>query len=120
MTSPHHLSPTQQIGYAAEESVAQYLRRCGYTIYQLNYWCPEGEIDIVAQDDSVIVFVEVKQRKNDDYGHPVEAVTRAKLERIERAAHHFFQTHPSSLPFRYDIVTLLGDTLEHFINVTME
>lgn len=118
MTKPH-LSPTQLIGREAEDRAAKYLIAKGYRIVTQNYWCPEGEIDLVALDGKELVFVEVKVRKNEEYGHPVETVTTKKLQKIHRAARQFIEEYQFRGYFRYDIVTLLPYQIDHFENVTL-
>jgi putative endonuclease len=77
----------QALGRLGEALVARALAARGYRVRQRNWRCPAGEVDIVAQDGDVLVFVEVKTRRGRAYGTPEEAVTPAKQARlIELAA----------------------------------
>ncbi len=58
-----------------------------------NYWCAEGEIDIVAADQRVLVVCEVKTRSGLMYGTPIEAITANKLRRLRRLAVRWVLTH---------------------------
>ncbi|MBN2073163.1 MAG: YraN family protein [Actinobacteria bacterium] len=65
---------------------ADYLIRKNYRIIERNYRCRYGEIDIIASEGSNLVFLEVKSRSSDSYGHPGESVDREKIMRIRRTA----------------------------------
>ena len=81
------------MGKAGEELAERYLKRQGYTIVERNYRCPLGEIDLVALDKRVVVFVEVKTRRADISGTPLESVNGAKQKRVKRAALHYLSRH---------------------------
>ena len=73
-------------GHDAEKQAAEHLKSKGFKILELNWrnrWC---EIDIVAQKDKVIYFVEVKYRKNTQYGSGLEYITKRKLQQMQFAA----------------------------------
>lgn len=74
------------LGKQGEQAAAEYLHRAGYRILARNWWCSEGEIDIVAADRRVLVACEVKTRSDTRYGTPLEAVTRRKRSRLRRLA----------------------------------
>lgn len=77
---------TVDAGRAAEELAAVYLKEHGFRIIRCNWRCRQGEVDIIAEEGEVIVFVEVKSRGRSDHGRPAEAVTRRKRARIVSAA----------------------------------
>ncbi len=92
---------------AAEDAAADFLRRQGYKIAQRNYTTRLGEIDIVAIDDAMIVFVEVKSRARVDYGPPEAAVDRRKRDKLRRLAQLFLESHRLlDTPCRFDVVAL--------------
>ncbi|MBM6588573.1 YraN family protein [Brevibacterium sp. RIT 803] len=70
------------LGQTGEDLAAEFLQQQGMVIIERNFRCPRGEIDIIARDGETIVFVEVKTRRTLALGSPLEAVTRAKLNRI--------------------------------------
>lgn len=74
------------VGRYGEQVAAAHLEAAGMVILDRNWRCREGEIDLVAQDGSEIVFVEVKTRSSTAFGAPAEAVDRAKSARIRQLA----------------------------------
>lgn len=85
--------PRQSLGKAGEEFAERYLKRQGYVIVERNYRCPLGEIDLIAIDKRAVVFVEVKTRRVDTSGAPLESVNGAKQQRLRRAALHYLTRH---------------------------
>lgn len=84
-------------GKTGEDIAAEFLIKQGYQILERNWRAGKiGEIDLVAQKDNTLVFVEVKTRKAYEYGEPVEAVTPAKLNHLEKAAWAYKKQHPNS------------------------
>ena len=75
-----------ELGRAGEEAAAKILESGGYKILDRNYRCTSGEIDIVAERDLEISFIEVKTRRNYRYGRPCEAVNQIKKKHIRNAA----------------------------------
>lgn len=73
-------------GARAEEQCVQFLRTQGLAILERNWRCRHGELDLVARDGDETVFVEVKTRAGDGFGHPFEAITARKLARLRRLA----------------------------------
>lgn len=73
-------------GKMGEEAAMRYLESLGYRILETNYRDRLGEADIIAFDDTTLVFVEVKTRKSTCYGTPGEAVDGAKQKRLTRIA----------------------------------
>jgi len=69
-----------------------------------------GEIDIIAEQDGVIVFVEVKARADHEFGHPLNALTPAKQKKIIQTAQSFLsRKRISDKPMRFDVVALTSD-----------
>jgi len=96
-------------GRRGEQVAARHLKRCGYVILARNYRAAGAEIDLVALDDSTLVFVEVKFRVRSGFGAPAEAVDFEKRERIRRAARVFAEWRGvPDLPARFDVVALSG------------
>ena len=91
-----------KLGKAGEDHAERFLRRLGYRIVTRNYRSATGEIDLVALDTHVIVFVEVKTRSGPGYGG-AEAVTGRKLARLRRAAARWLEGRPAA-PVRFDVV----------------
>ena len=74
------------LGRWGEAAAADYLRKKRYEILGMNYRCPLGELDIIARQGAVFVFVEVKLRKTGGYAPAAEYVTPAKQRRLRLAA----------------------------------
>lgn len=91
-------------GAAGEVLAARYLRDHGYTILCANYRSRFGEIDIIAETDTYIVFVEVKSRAQDALYTPREAVTAEKQRRIIKTALLFLSQHPTAKQPRFDVI----------------
>ncbi|HET7059984.1 MAG TPA: YraN family protein [Candidatus Saccharimonadales bacterium] len=75
-----------ETGRRAEKAAATYLEMRGYKIIERNWRRPRCEIDIIAEKDGTIYFVEVKYRRNDDQGGGLEAITPTKLRQMRFAA----------------------------------
>ncbi len=100
-----------------EERVAIYLTGLGWEVLERNFRCRGGEIDIVARDGRVIVFVEVKGGKNFDFGDPAERFNARKLGRILRCAYSFMEKRNIRSHFRVDLIIVRGEEIEHIRNV---
>ena len=96
----------RDIGKKYEAHAAKFLRNHGYRIVAKNFQWRGGEIDLVVINNSVIVFVEVKYRSNEDYGQAVETVTLEKQRKLIRTAHYFLQQHNefSLMDARFDVI----------------
>ena len=97
-------SDKKLLGAFGEDAACRYLRRRGYKILDRNYACRLGEVDIVARKGRFVVFVEVKLRKNADFGAAAEYVTAAKQRRVILTAERWLQLHPVELQPRFDVV----------------
>ncbi|WP_214413434.1 YraN family protein [Sphaerisporangium fuscum] len=80
------MAATHDLGKHGEQLAVDYLRAAGLKILERNWWCAEGEIDILARDGPVLVVVEVKTRSGRSHGTAFEAVTPAKLARLRTLA----------------------------------
>ena len=96
-------------GAIGEVFAARFLRDKKWTILTANYRSRFGEIDIIAQDRSYIVFVEVKTRKNDRFGAAREFITPAKQRRLIQTAEYWCMLHPTDLQPRFDAVEIYGE-----------
>lgn len=101
---------------SGENAAVKYLKRHRIKIICRNYSCKYGEVDIVAQDKDVIAFIEVKQRKNADFGRPMEFVTRAKQERVKKAAKSYVKKYELDGVFRFDVIEVLGKEINYIKN----
>lgn len=95
---------TKQLGRWGEALAADELRRQGYRIVASGWHCRFGEIDLVAENESYLVFVEVKLRKNAQYGQAREFVNRRKQERVRITAQLYLAEHQTELQPRFDVM----------------
>ena len=97
----------QQLGNVGEEIAVRELARRGYVVRERNWRCPEGELDIVAERDEALVFVEVRTRRGDHFGTPEESITPAKRAHLIASAQAYLQAHPlEERDWRIDVVAV--------------
>lgn len=101
----------RKIGGAYEEMAAAFLHKKGYCILDRNVHCKQGEVDIIALDGNVYVFVEVKYRKSISHGDPMEMVPYTKQRKICKAALYYLMKKGlgEDTPCRFDIIGIYGD-----------
>jgi putative endonuclease len=108
--APHlsALSRRKATGRAGEEAAAAHLEQLGYRLVIRNWRCPAGEIDLIAEDGSTLVFIEVRSRTNPTrYGSAVEAITPRKCRQVrELAAFYLKQRNSPSISLRFDVVAV--------------
>ena len=85
-----------RLGQFGERVAVAHLESKGYDILARNFRCRDGEIDIVAQSDGCLVFVEVRTRRGDAMGRAAESLTPLKGTRISAAADAYCDAHPQS------------------------
>lgn len=109
-------------GNAGEELAMAFLKQVNHRILARNYKKSSGEIDLITQDGETWVFVEVKYRKNLDYGYPREAVNLAKQKRIAKTALWYLKEKQlDDVNIRFDVIEIyyLSDgeqVINHFEN----
>lgn len=106
----HNLSPEAALGRRGEDLAHRYLRSAGFTVVARNYRPSSGdaEVDIVARDGEILVFVEVKSRMSSDFGSPDRAIDHEKQKRILRAARSY--TTRAGIEWgevRFDIISIV-------------
>jgi putative endonuclease len=100
-------SSTAEKGKMAEDLAASYLAERGYKIVERNFMCKTGEVDIIAEHEEYLVFVEVRSRHSRSTYDPVYSVDRRKQKRIVRAAVQFVGKRYVRAPFmRFDVVVV--------------
>lgn len=98
----------KEIGKYGENLAKKYLENLGYKILDMNYkYSRYGEIDIVALYKNELCFVEVKTRRNNKFGTPMEAITKDKLIKIQLSAKNYIQEKkPKFEKFRIDAISI--------------
>lgn len=101
------------IGTRYEQQAAAYLESQGYELIEHNYYCRQGEIDLVARDGIYLVFIEVKYRRTPVSGSAAESVNRAKQRRIYQCAEVYMKYHgiPFCSPVRFDVLAVDGNEI---------
>ena len=119
MTIP---DPRKRFGQEGESAAERYLRHKGYRIVARNLRSRVGELDLVAEDGQVLVFVEVKARRTDEFGGAIYAVHQRKQEKVIRlAAQYLARHHINDRLCRFDVILLqgkdtVGSQIEHIQN----
>jgi len=99
----------QRVGREGEAAAERFLRKQGYRILAKNLRSDLGELDLVAEDGHVLVFIEVKTRRTDGYGGAVEAVHGRKQKKlIALASQYLARYHLMNRQCRFDVVLLQG------------
>ena len=101
---------TTLTGREGEAKAADYLRKKKYEVIGANYRCRFGELDLIAKKRELVVFVEVKLRKNDRFGAAAEAVTLSKQDKLRKAAASWLASHDCDAPTRFDIIEIYTET----------
>lgn len=107
---PAPVSASQRQGGLAEQRAARYLTDRGLSLLAVNLRCKAGEIDLLMQDGSVLVFVEVRSRRSARFGGALASVGHRKRDRLIRTARYFLHTTwQGELPqCRFDVVAFDG------------
>ena len=101
---PHRIA----LGAYGERVAVRALTDAGLQVLDRNWRCRGGELDLVAREGSALVFCEVKTRRGDGFGHPVEAVTVPKQRRLRTLARAWLAAHDEHAPdLRFDVVGVL-------------
>jgi putative endonuclease len=100
---------TVAAGRRFEDAAADHLRARGYRLLARNYRFGRREIDLIADADGVVVFVEVKGRRRSDHGHPLAAITRRKRRDVEEAARAWMRENPGFSGARFDAISVEAD-----------
>jgi len=103
-----------QIGKDGEKEAINFLKKKGYRILFTNYRNSRREIDLIVQNNDTIVFIEVKKRKNAQFGTPETFVSEGQKKRIRKAAEHFLIKENWFGDIRFDIISIENNEIIHF------
>lgn len=103
-------------GAAYEEIAASYLENYGIHIIKRNYRIRQGEVDLIGEDASHLIFFEVKYRKNNGYGAPYLAVSEGKKRKISTVSRHYLWYFPTNKQVRYDVVCICDTHIQWYKN----
>lgn len=106
----------RRLGFFGESKAVKYLKKCGYKILKRNFKCPFGEVDIIAEKDGTVAFVEVKTRTSDTFGAPNEAVGYGRQKRYKNCARFYFAHKTPDCTVRFDIIEVTKEGVNHIEN----
>ncbi len=99
-----------KFGLEGEKKAVKFLKQNKYRILETNFTTTVGEIDIVAEQGGVLVFIEVKSRVNNEHGHPLDAVTPIKQRKLKQVAESFRVSKGLlERDCRFDVVAISGE-----------
>lgn len=98
----------KELGNVGEKIATEYLEQNKYQIIERNFYCKQGEIDIVAECNKEVVFIEVKTRTSNSFGVPSEAVNSVKIRHMYKAARYFlYKSNCLEKFIRFDVIEVL-------------
>lgn len=103
-------SKKQTTGDEAEKAAKTYLEKQGLLFIESNYRCKLGEIDLIMREKTQLVFVEVRYRKQTNFGSAVETINQRKQKKVINTAHFYLQNQHSlkNLNCRFDVIGVTG------------
>lgn len=106
-----------ELGKQGEDAACLFLKTQGYTIVERNWRYDRHEIDIIAENQEFIIFVEVKTRTSDQWGNPEDFISKTQMKRIVTAADFYLKLHEIEKDARFDVITAVknkaGFEIEH-------
>lgn len=101
---------TREQGEYTEKLACQYLEQKCLKLIEKNFNCRLGEIDLIMKDNESLVFVEVRYRRNNDFGSGAESITASKQAKLIKTASIYLQQHAklNKYPARFDVVSITG------------
>lgn len=109
------MSRHNELGKKGEDLATLFLQQKGWSILERNWRFHRNEVDIIALDHGVLVFVEVKSRRNNFFGEPEEAITTAKIQRLVLAADHYIRQKGMNNDARFDVISIIGEQPPYLI-----
>jgi putative endonuclease len=113
-----------EIGKDGEHAAALFLQSKGYIILARNYRFRKAEVDIIAEHEGHLIFIEVRSKKNAAFGFPEQTISSKKEELYLQAAEHYMEKNPSALKLRFDLISIINNTsgieIKHFEDVDFE
>ena len=105
------------MGRAGEKRAIDFIKKKGFKILETNYKTVFGEIDIIAEEKGILVFIEVKTRSSDNYGNPCEAVDKRKQEKYYKTATYYLQKEKKTdAECRFDVIEIENGEINHIFN----
>ncbi|UII22367.1 YraN family protein [Fulvivirga ligni] len=107
-----------QTGREGEDAAVAFLLNAGYNILERNYRYKRAEVDIIAEKDDILVFVEVKTKSYTTFGFPEESVNHTKVAKVSEAAEYYTYANNWHKDIRFDIIAVNKaiDKIDHFMD----
>ncbi|MBR0166558.1 MAG: YraN family protein [Prevotella sp.] len=97
-----------ELGAWGEELASAFLQQKGYDVVERDWKFGHRDLDIIAKNDNMVAFVEVKTRRNRVFGEPEEAVDYRKLQNLRQAINYYVKSHRINCEIRVDVITVVG------------
>ncbi|MEO0316116.1 MAG: hypothetical protein RI928_2572 [Pseudomonadota bacterium] len=110
---------TVSLGRDAEARAQAFLEQQGLTLVEKNFRCRAGEIDLIMRDGQAMVFIEVRSRKNQQFGGAAASVGPIKQQRLWRTASFYLLKFPKPPACRFDLVAIEGHDLRWIKNIRL-
>lgn len=107
------------VGRDAEARAQRFLQQQGLKLIEKNFRCRVGEIDLIMRDEQMLVFVEVRFRKDQRFGGAAASVGRIKQQRLWRSASTYLMRFPRAPACRFDLVAIEGNDLHWIKNLRL-
>jgi len=108
---------SNKIGQKAEQLARQYLEQRNLKFIEANFNCKLGEIDLIMHDQQVLCFIEVRYRRNSQFGSAAESIDLRKQQKLTRTAQTYLNMHnKNESPCRFDVISIQGLLQEADIN----
>ena len=95
------------LGKDGELTAFMVLQRDGFTILETNWIFQKSEVDIIAQKDGFLIFIEVKTRGSKKFGNPSDSIDKKKISLYKDAVEGYLEQYPSELEVRFDVVNII-------------
>ena len=102
----------KDLGDFGETVAEKFYLKSGYRVLEKNYTVRGGEIDLIVENRKFLVFVEVKTRRNLQFGYPSEAVNEQKIQHMRCAATRYLSGRPTKKEIRFDVIEVIAMIVE--------
>ena len=112
MKLPRLFQASNSIGVQYEQQALAFLKAQGLLLVCQNFYCRYGEIDLIMSDNDTLVFIEVRYRKNQNYGGATASVTLQKQKKLIKTAKHYLSQLDNEPYYRFDVVAISEKTTQ--------
>ncbi|MEG3753285.1 YraN family protein [Psychromonas arctica] len=112
MKLPRLFQASNTRGVQAEQQALVFLQKQGLLLICQNFYCRFGEIDLIMSDQGTLVFIEVRYRKNQDFGGATASITPQKQRKLIKTAKHYLSQLDDEPYCRFDVIAISESTIE--------